>query len=153
MYFMQKTTFCFCGRRAMSLTAAAIRSESISWSYSVAGLYQIAPDRPWGFNLSGQAYGRQGFVAPVFQTADGLDVALTPIDRFRFDSPFQLDLRMDKEFQFEDFGLTLGVDVFNMLNDRYIQQRNLNAASFSFGRVFEVTPPRVVRFGARFRFR
>lgn len=30
------------------------------WSYRVAGMYQVVPDRPWGFNLSGQVYARQG---------------------------------------------------------------------------------------------
>jgi hypothetical protein len=124
-----------------------------NWSYSVTGLYQIAPDRPWGFNVAGNAYGRQGYAAPVFQSANGLDVALTRIDRFRYPSPFQFDLRLDKDFRFAEYGLTLGVDVFNLFNEQYVLQRNLNAGSSSFGRETEAMHPRVFRFGARFSFR
>src|SRR6185369_5554015 len=31
------------------------------WSYSLSGLYQVAPDRPWGFNLAASLTGRQGY--------------------------------------------------------------------------------------------
>ncbi len=36
------------------------------WSYSVNGLYQVAPDRPWGFNLAGNLTGREGYPIPYF---------------------------------------------------------------------------------------
>ncbi len=32
-----------------------------TWSYSLNGLYQIAPDRPWGFNVAANLNGRQGY--------------------------------------------------------------------------------------------
>lgn len=35
------------------------------WSLNVNGLYEIAPDRPWAFNVAGDLYGRQGFVTPA----------------------------------------------------------------------------------------
>ena len=31
------------------------------WSYSLNGMYQIAPDRPWGFNVAANLTGRQGY--------------------------------------------------------------------------------------------
>jgi hypothetical protein len=29
-------------------------------------MYQVAPDRPWGFNLAGNLTGRQGYPIPYF---------------------------------------------------------------------------------------
>ena len=37
-----------------------------NWSYSVNGLYQIAPDRPWGFNVAANLTGREGYPIPYF---------------------------------------------------------------------------------------
>ena len=37
------------------------------WSYSLNGLYQIAPDRPWGFNVALNLNGRQGYPIPYFR--------------------------------------------------------------------------------------
>ena len=31
------------------------------WSYSLNGMYQVAPDRPWGFNVAANLTGRQGY--------------------------------------------------------------------------------------------
>src|SRR5260370_41869169 len=38
------------------------------WSFAVNGMYQISPDRPWGFNLAGSLTGRQGYPDPYFTT-------------------------------------------------------------------------------------
>src|ERR1700680_787053 len=35
-------------------------------SFAVNGLYQIAPDRPWGFNVAGNLIGRQGYPVPFY---------------------------------------------------------------------------------------
>ena len=36
------------------------------WSFALNGLYQIAPDRPWAFNVAGNLTGRQGYPLPYY---------------------------------------------------------------------------------------
>ncbi|HEX4959239.1 MAG TPA: TonB-dependent receptor [Thermoanaerobaculia bacterium] len=132
------------------------------WSYSVNGLYQIAPDHPWGFNVALNLNGRQGYPVPYFRrvflpanyngASENVQVTSSP-DSFRLDDIHIVDARVEKEFTFSDFGLTLGVDCFNLFNEGYVLQRNhrLNQASSDFVR--EITSPRVLRFGARLSFR
>ena len=40
---------------------------------------------------------------------------------------------MEKEFTFSDFGLTLGVDCFNLFNESYVLQRNHRLAQSTLG--------------------
>ena len=35
-----------------------------TWQWNLTGIYQVAPDRPWGFNLAANLYGREGYVVP-----------------------------------------------------------------------------------------
>jgi hypothetical protein len=132
------------------------------WSYSVNGLYQIAPDRPWGFNVALNLTGRQGYPIPYFQrvTLDtneqnaSVNVQVTDRpDTYRLDDIHMIDARVEKEFTFSDFGFTLGVDVFNVFNEAYVLQRQhrLGIATGDF--VNEITSPRVIRLGARLSFR
>jgi hypothetical protein len=132
------------------------------WSYSVSGLYQIAPDRPWGFNVALNLTGRQGYPVPYFrreflngqhnfasvnvQSSDGPD-------EFRLDDIHMVDARVEKEFTFSDFGLTLGVDVFNAFNEATVLQRQHRLQIGTSDNVNEITSPRVIRFGARLSFR
>ncbi len=135
------------------------------WSYDVTGLYQIAPDRPWGFNVAANLYGRQGYPAPYFQRfvrstiSDnfGLGTAvLLPgeqIDTYRFPDVNLMDARIEKEFSLRDVGLTLGVDVFNVFNKATVLQRALALNRPTGNYVQEITSPRIFRIGARFSFR
>ena len=34
------------------------------WSFGLYGLYQVAPDRPWGFNMAASLSGREGYASP-----------------------------------------------------------------------------------------
>jgi carboxypeptidase family protein len=133
------------------------------WSYSVNGMYQIAPDRPWGFNVATNLTGRQGYPIPYFRRRGGElareNFATTNIqvtdetDEFRLDDIHMVDARVEKEFTFSDFGLTLGVDVFNVFNEAYILQRNHRLVQTTSDNVREITSPRIIRFGARLSFR
>ena len=152
------------------------------WSYSLNAMYQIAPDRPWGFNIAGNFWGRQGYPLIYFERfarttlADGAGLG-TPvliqneIDAKRYDDVHMVDLRLEKEFTFNQIGLTLGADVFNVFNEAYVLQRQgllhsfntLNPApgetprrrtnSTSGDYVQEITSPRIFRLGARISFR
>jgi hypothetical protein len=142
------------------------------WSYSVNGLYQIAPDRPWGFNAALNLTGRQGYPIPYYERLSNAQRAgipgftrvqvVTASDEFRLDDIRIFDARLEKEFTFSDFGLTLGVDCFNVFNEGFIQQRShrlrigpssTNPLAPSSDFVTEVTSPRIFRLGARLSFR
>jgi hypothetical protein len=135
-----------------------------NWSYSMNGMYQIAPDRPWGFNVAANLTGREGYPLRwsrriirstiVDAAGTGRDI---PIDsdpgEFRYDDIHVVDLRVEKEFRFSDLGLTLGVDVFNALNESYVLQRQSLLARNNGNHVLEILSPRVFRVGARLNFR
>jgi carboxypeptidase family protein len=132
------------------------------WSYSVNGMYQVVPDRPWGFNVALNLTGRQGYPIPYFQrvTLDtnqqlaSYNIQVTPRpDTYRLDDIHIVDARVEKEFNFSDFGLTAGIDVFNLFNESYVLQRNHRLAQTTSDHVREITSPRVLRFGVRLSFR
>src|SRR5258708_3526409 len=108
------------------------------WSFSVNGLYQIAPSKPWGFNVAANVTGRQGYPVPYYDqviinttTTGTTQVQLSPSDANRLDNIVDVDGRLEKEFTFQDFGLTLGVDCFNLFNEAFILQRDARVrASF-----------------------
>ena len=130
-----------------------------NWSYSVNGLYQIAPDRPWGFNLAANLTGREGYPVPYFRRVarNGIpgqaNVQIAGSDEFRNDDINVVDARLEKELTFSDFGLTLGVDVFNLLNENFVLQRRHQLNIGATNNVTEVLSPRIFRVGARLSFR
>jgi len=130
------------------------------WAYSVNALYQIAPDRPWGFNVAGNMSGRQGYPIVYLRNLGNLfgqGAVSQPVtsdsDAFRLANINQLDLRVEKDFVFGDFGMTLGVDCFNAFNRATVLQRRgvLNTSTGDF--VQEIVSPRLFRVGAKFSFR
>jgi Carboxypeptidase regulatory-like domain len=139
-----------------------------NWSYSLNAMYQVVPDRPWGFNVAANLTGRQGYPIRYVnrlngqRAADNFGVFDVPIksdpDAFRNDDVHVLDLRLEKEFTFNDFGLTLGADCFNALNSATVLQRQgilvSGGANVGTGdHVQEILSPRVFRLGARISFR
>src|SRR6185503_19861949 len=134
-----------------------------NWSYSINGLYQIAPDRPWGFNVAANLNGREGYPIPYWRrrggglARDNFTLQSVSVvddqDEFRFDDIHMVDARVEKEYSFSDFGLTLGVDVFNVFNEAYVLQRNHRLAQSSSDNVREITSPRIYRLGLRVSFR
>lgn len=131
------------------------------WSYSLNALYQVAPDRPWGFNVAASFQGREGYPLPFFgrtgffgnMNGRLFPAATTSPDEFRQDDIHTIDARIEKEFNFSDFGLTLGVDVFNLTNEATVLQRQHRLGLGTSGHVTEVLSPRLVRVGARLSFR
>jgi hypothetical protein len=132
------------------------------WAYTLNGLYQVAPDRPWGFNVAANLTGRQGYPTPYHrafrlggnQQGATQNVLVAPeATSFRLDDVQTLDLRIEKEFAVRDLGITVGVDLFNALNESTVLFRNpvLNTGSGDF--VQEVLSPRIFRFGVRLNLR
>jgi hypothetical protein len=131
-----------------------------NWSYNVNGLYQIAPDRGWGFNVALNATGRQGYPIPYFRRVQRTGyvgtsnvIVTNHYDSFRNEDIHLLDGRVEKEFNFKDFGMTLGVDCFNLLNNGSVIQRQHRLGRPNTDFVQEIVSPRIFRIGARFSFR
>jgi hypothetical protein len=130
-----------------------------NWSYSVNGLYQIAPDRPWGFNVAANLTGREGYPEIYFRRTSRTGVPgltsfqVTGPDDLRNPDVHVVDLRVEKEFTFSEFGLTVGADLFNALNESYVLQRRGQSAVGNTGHVVEILSPRIFRLGARLSFR
>ncbi len=134
------------------------------WSYNLNGLYQIAPSRPWGFNVAANLTGREGYPLRYARRTSretladtpgiGIDIpAATDPDAFRYEDTHILDFRVEKELHFSDFGLTVGADVFNVFNQSYVLQRQGLLNGGNSDHVLEILNPRIVRLGARFSFR
>jgi hypothetical protein len=129
------------------------------WSLNLNGLYQIAPDRPWGFNVAANLNARQGYPSPRFINITGSDnigaavQVSSDVDSERLDDVYTVDLRVDKEFTVGDFGATLSLDAFNVLNDNTVLQRDRNMGNETANFVFETVSPRILRFGLRLSLR
>ena len=132
------------------------------WAYTLNGLYQVAPDRPWGFNVAGNLTGRQGYPTPYQRNfrlganqVGATQIVLIPEQAtdFRLDDVQTLDLRIEKEFNVRDLGITVGADLFNALNESTVLFRNptLNTGTGDF--VQEVLSPRIFRLGVRLSLR
>jgi hypothetical protein len=117
------------------------------WSYDISGMYQIAPDRPWGFNLAANINGRQGYPVPYVSRRslnDGFgaprSVLVAPeVDTFRHDDILIINARVEKEFTFSDWGMTLSVDGFNLFNESTVLQREIRLPRCDLG--FDTTAP------------
>jgi hypothetical protein len=129
------------------------------WSFSTYALYQIAPDRPWGFNCAGSVNGRQGFITPPSvrynSGAGGINLQLTKdISRFRNPNVITVDARLEKDFHLGSFDLNVGIDGFNLTNESYVLQRERNSlAEDTYFSVVETLSPRVFRAGVTVKWR
>lgn len=145
------------------------------WSYDVSGLYQLAPNRPWGLNVAANLFGREGYPVPysvTFTPRDGRGrrtvLVSDEVDQFRFPDVHMLSLRLEKEIPLKSFKLAVSLDAFNVTNERVVLQRafavaatqvpgnvtpsqSLTANGSTF--VTEVLPPRILRLGVRLSFR
>jgi len=128
------------------------------WSYSLNGLYQVAPDRPWGFNLAASLFGRQGYPLRYSRRVfipglnigrpSDLPIAGSP-DAFRYPDVHILNLRAEKEVRFNRAGVTFGFDLFNALNSATVLQRQSILGRNNGGYVVEVLGQRVYRLSLR----
>jgi hypothetical protein len=126
------------------------------WSFGLNGLYQIAPDRPWGFDVAVGVNGRQGFVSPPFisrrSAVASRQVQLAGLDKFRNDDVVTVDMRIEKEIKLGKFSMLLGIDGFNLTNEHYVLQRELDADAGRFYAINEELSPRIFRAGVTLRF-
>ena len=126
------------------------------WSANLSGMYQVFPDRPWGFNLSASLQGREGYPIPYYQALAGSDgatrfIRLTPnADDFRLEDLVTADLRIEKEFALASaVNLSFGIDVFNVTNEGTELSRLRNLASGNRFFLNDNVSPRIYRLGVR----
>jgi hypothetical protein len=127
-----------------------------TWTSNLTGMYQVAPDRPWGFNLSASVQAREGYPTPFFdtiQTSDGSNRSIGVLDDFddyRLDDLTTADLRIEKEFALTSaVNFTFGLDVFNVTNEgtELSRIRDLSASTRFF--LNDNVSPRIYRLGVR----
>jgi len=130
-----------------------------TWAYNLNGMYQVAPDRRWGFNLSGNLTGREGYPVPYYDRSSStagsmyINVVGDPAS-IRLKNISTLDLRIEKEFALHGpISLTFGIDLFNATNNNdglgYQVRTNTGNAGFLLSNV----SPRIWRLGVRLNWR
>jgi len=127
----------------------------------VNGLYQVAADRPWGFNIAGNLFARQGYPLLYSWTETlpqglGNVTAATDrrVDQFRSDNIYDLDLRIEKDMAFSDsLSGILSLDAFNVLNGNFVMGRDVTLDSPQANFVTQTLSPRIYRLGFRLNWR
>ena len=127
-----------------------------SWSANLNGMYQVAPDRPWGFNVSAALQAREGYPTPYYDsvvTSDGVSRTINVVQDFedyRLDDLTTIDLRVEKEFALSSaVNFTFGVDVFNVTNEGTELSRIRNLSSSRAYFLNDNVSPRIYRLGVR----
>ena len=131
-----------------------------SWQWNLNGMYQVAPERWWGFNVAANLTGRQGYPIRYIRQIRGSDgifrgiMIVEDLTDFRKDDVFVTDLRIEKEFAASgSTSLTVSIDGFNMFNKGYVLGRNSILSSPSAQWVTETLSPRIYRLGVRVNWR
>lgn len=125
-----------------------------TWQFNVGGMYQL----PLGFNVAGNVFGREGYPLINFHrvdSGDGLgtrDVVIGDLDDRRYENVYNVDLRLEKLLAVQSLQISLAADVFNVLNDNTVLQRNGRVNQSTYNQILETQSPRIVRLGARVSF-
>jgi hypothetical protein len=135
--------------------------SSVKWQVYANGLVQL----PWKLDLSAALFARQGGPYPkslrLKAGADGTIAALAQdrIDRDRYPTLSDLDLRLAKTIAAGPARLTFSVEWFNVFNAGTVLSRYgyVNAAAFSSpspgqGQIEEILSPSIFRLGATLNF-
>jgi hypothetical protein len=128
--------------------------DTWDWYAKVVGTYQL----PFGIYTSGFFQHLSGATLRrtyVFRGIPNSSTITVPLEAFggrRLDSQNSLNWRASKRFEVGgQRKLELNVDLFNALNANTVLATTV-ASGPSFGAITEITPPRIVRFGATFSF-
>jgi hypothetical protein len=123
-------------------------------------MYQVAPERVWGFNVAANLTGRQGYPIPYFESVPGTDSirrcigVADSITDFRYDEIFTADVRLEKEFNATgNTSLTFSIDGFNIFNEGTVLSRENNLRSSFSEWALRTIHPRVWRLGVRINWR
>ena len=137
-----------------------------TWTYSLNGMYQVAPDRPWGFNVSANLTGREGYplaywnnsqLVPWGSRNTRTTVNVVPnqdYDQYRLDDIQTIDFRVEKEIALQGpVNMTFGIDVFNTTNEGTGLAYLLNTRYTNAGNLDDNISPRIYRLGVRLNWK
>ncbi len=135
-----------------------------SWTYNLNGMYQVMPDRPWGFNISADFNGREGYALPYYETgipvtflgrASTTTVNLSPdYDKYRLKDIHMVNLRVEKEIALQGaVNMTFGIDVFNVMNEGTGLAYLLDVSGTNAGNLDDNIAPRIYRLGVRLNWK
>ncbi len=130
------------------------------FQFNLNGMYQVAPDQPWGFNIAGNLYSREGTPLPYYDNVRPADAfakdvqVTTALDSFRAPDITTFDLRLEKEFASTgNVGFSASIDVFNVLDETTVLQRRRRLDASTADNLTETLSPRIYRFGVRVNWR
>ncbi|MEM9595596.1 MAG: carboxypeptidase regulatory-like domain-containing protein [Acidobacteriota bacterium] len=124
------------------------------WSFDVFGLYQVAAERPWGFDCALHLHGREGYPIPysvTVTTDDGLRrVQATPDGAsYRLEDIYTVDLRLQKDLDLGSLRATLSLDAHNLLDSGGVLEREAGLNSPLANAALDTLHPRVFQIGVR----
>ena len=137
--------------------ASGARNEvflNARWLFNVGGLYQLPAD----FAVAANVFGREGYPYINYyrlDPGDGLgprDNIIGKLGDHRYNSVYELDMRLEKVIHVKPLDITLIADCFNVLNNGTVLQRNARIDVAAYNSIIEMQSPRVMRFGARLSF-
>lgn len=123
------------------------------WTAGLEGLFEVASDAAWGFDVGFALRFREGNPLPWYvhdlASADGV-WRRVEVGTGRLPDTWTLDLRFAKEFELgHDFVLGLGFEALNVLDEDADLRRELNLSGVRGGFPEETVPSRTLRFGVR----
>jgi len=127
------------------------------WMFKLSGLYQL----PYGFNVSATMIAREGYIAPVYYTAQRpsngwgstVGVYIKPFGEERLPNFFLINAKLEKLVNLKKYGkIYLSIEGFNLTNSNTILAENFDASQATFRKVTQILNPRIFRFGVRFTF-
>jgi hypothetical protein len=127
---------------------------SPKWQVYANALVQL----PLNLELSGAVFGRGGQIEPRFLNvslgSDGTThvLATSTVDAFRYDSVWDLDLRLAENIKLGGATVTLSAEGFNLFNANTTLQVNRQINTGTSLRINEIMSPRILRIGARLSF-
>ncbi|MBI4486343.1 MAG: hypothetical protein HY655_10060 [Acidobacteria bacterium] len=122
------------------------------WTINLNGLYQA----PYGLELSGNIFGRQGYPFPLFRpgsaAALGADASLAvlvspQIDYLRYSNVWNTDLRVARAFKAQRATVRIIGDVFNAFNANTVLIKVNNITASTFDAISQNLSPRIARVG------
>ena len=130
-----------------------------SWTYNLNGMYQVAPDRGWGFNVSANLTGREGSPIGYYRNVALRDGSaninlVRDFNDIRLDDVQVVDLKVEKEFSLSGpVNLTFGIDIFNLTNEGTGLSYNDRVGISNAGNLADNIAPRIYRLGVRLNWR
>jgi hypothetical protein len=123
------------------------------WQFNANAMYQA----PYGLEVSGNIFGRQGYPFPIFRQtalgADTLQVLVTPrVDTFRYPDLWTTDVRVARSFKARTVNMRVMADVFNLFNANTELVRVNNLGATNFNALVQNLSPRVLRLGLSVTF-